>query len=115
MLVCFVAAVFPRYSNPNQVPCKKIFTGLLLAGCVLVLVFLLYRQCGLRARVQVKDHFGRLEDNDGKIRDVLILYSAEDHDLVVGVLQPKLENDYNYKCLCQKLPRNMNNCESRMI
>lgn len=59
----------------------------------------------------MKDNFGKLEDRDGKVNDVLIVYSAIDSALAIGVLLPVLESTYNYKCEIMELPANTSTCK----
>lgn len=65
----------------------------------------------LPLRVRMKDNFGRIEESDGKINDVLILYDASDSAVAVGVLLPVLEAKYGYKCETVELPENISFCK----
>ncbi|KAB0797551.1 hypothetical protein PPYR_09559 [Photinus pyralis] len=94
------------YLKPNEVPFKKLLTAATIVVLLIVTVAILYLQFGLVVRVICKDRFGRLLENNGKINDILLLYSEKDSDLTLGVFLPTLEGKYNYKCVSRQLPRN---------
>lgn len=78
---------------------------------VLLTVMLLNLQYGLLFRVQLKDRFGKMDENDNKNNDVLIVYSSKDSEVALGVLLPCLESKYYYKCASRQLPENVNICK----
>lgn len=87
---------------------------ILILSAILFSVFaiiILYLQYGLKAQVHIKDYFVRVEENDGKLNDILIVYSSKDSDIALGVLMETLEKRYNYKCTSRELPRNINMCK----
>lgn len=59
----------------------------------------------------MKDRFGKLQEDDGRVNDVLIAYSQKDSEVVLGVLLPSLESKYNYKCGSRQLPENISLCK----
>lgn len=59
----------------------------------------------------MKDKFGRIEEEDGKTNDVLILFSPKDSAIAAGVLAPVLETRYSYKCETRELPFDMSHCK----
>lgn len=85
-----------------------IMSAILFAALAIIILYLQY---GLKAQVHIKDYFTRVEENDGKSNDVLIVYSSKDSDIALGVLMETLEKRYNYKCTSRELPPNSNMCK----
>lgn len=96
---------------PNPFPWKKTIIGALIVSLVMFTLLILTNNYGLPLRVRMKDSFGRLEESDGKINDVLLVYSSSDSALAVGVLLPVLDSKYGYKCETVELPENVSLCE----
>lgn len=90
---------------------KNIIICAIVIKLAILTMFVIYNRFALPLRVRIKDNFGRLEESDGKINDVLILYSSKDSAFAVGVLLPVLESKYGYKCEVSELPENMASCK----
>lgn len=99
------------YMNPNAVPFTKLILCMSVILFILLAFVIFYIKYGLSLRVRFNDSFGSIEENDGKLNDVLIVYSPKDTEIVLGVLKPTLENRYHYKCISRELPTNINLCK----
>lgn len=97
--------------HPNSIPITKLILLMSVILFVLLMLIIFYIKYGLPMRVKLNDSFGSLEENDGKLNDVLIVYSPKDTEIVLGVLVPTLENRYHFKCVSRELSDNINSCE----
>ncbi|KAJ8918374.1 hypothetical protein NQ315_008068 [Exocentrus adspersus] len=97
---------YEEYVNPNPVPVGRMILIMSAILFVALAIIILYLQYGLKFQVHIKDSFTRLEENDGKSCDVLIVYSPKDSEVALGVLMETLEKHYNYKCTARELPPN---------
>ncbi|KDR17153.1 Interleukin-1 receptor-like 1 [Zootermopsis nevadensis] len=77
-----------------------VFAAVILSSLTLVALYLRF---GLQVRVIWKDSFCRQETNDGKDYDALVCYDDRDSDFVLGMLVPKLETLYDYRCITHHL------------
>lgn len=98
------------FAPPNPFPWKRVVLSALIVTLILVTLLIITNRYGLPLRVRMKNSFGRLEEGDGKINDVLIVYSASDSAIAVGVLLPVLESKYGYKCEVAELSENTSLC-----
>lgn len=98
----------PIYLPKNPIPVKKILWIFGVMTVLLVTVFAVYLRYGLTARVCLKDQFGILEEEDGKMSDVLIIYSPHDEEIALGTMLAVLENRYHYKCGSRQLQSDIN-------
>ncbi|KAI4465448.1 interleukin-1 receptor family member [Holotrichia oblita] len=98
----------PTYLPKNPVPLKKILWIFGVLTILTLTVFVIYLRYGLKARVCLKDQFGILEEDDGKINDVLIVYSPNDEEIAVGTMLTILKNHYYYKCCSREFPSDIN-------
>lgn len=98
--------------NHNHIPIGRLIlllSALLFSAFALVIFYL---QFGLKLQVRLKEALERpTEPLDGKIYDFLIVYSAQDSEIVLGVLTPTLEDQYGYKCRAMELPKVVNTCK----
>ncbi|KAG5886512.1 hypothetical protein JTB14_024166 [Gonioctena quinquepunctata] len=97
-----------EYLNPNPIPVGKmilIMSAVLFTGLALVV---LYVKFGLKLQVRMKDSFEHLEENDGKEKDVMIVFAPQDSEIAIGVLMPTLEDQYKYKCVSKELTTSVN-------
>lgn len=101
----------PIFIPRNPVPVKKIFWIFGVLAVIVLTIFVIYIRYGLKARVCLKDQFGVVEQEDGKINDVLIVYSPSDEEIALGTLLAVLENRYHYKCSSKQLPSDINLCK----
>ncbi|KAJ8951083.1 hypothetical protein NQ318_003781 [Aromia moschata] len=63
--------------NPNPVPVGKMILVMSVIFFIILVMVVLYLQYGLKLQVRIKDSFSGLEENDGKINDVLIVHSQK--------------------------------------
>lgn len=110
MCVVFFA-VEKIFEEPNFLLWKRLIIMVLVVKLIFLTVFILSKRFALPLRVRMKDSFGRLEESDGKVNDVLILYSSSDSAIAVGVLLPVLQNKYGYKCETIELSENVTLCK----
>ncbi|KAL3283030.1 hypothetical protein HHI36_006189 [Cryptolaemus montrouzieri] len=95
------------YVNPNPFPVEKMLVIMVAMASMFIAIFVLNLRYGLDVRLRYKNQFGRLEEDDGKIEDALILYSGKDEDIALNLVLPKLESVYNYKAGSRKLSTNI--------
>ncbi|NXV78819.1 SIGIR protein, partial [Atlantisia rogersi] len=71
----------------------------LLVLALLMLLAGLYVRCRLSVLLWYRDHYGKLEINDGKMYDAYISHAAapDDQKFVHFIMKPQLENRYGYK------------------
>lgn len=98
----------------NWLMWKNLAVCVLIIKLILLTIFILHRRFALPLQVRLKNNFGRLEESDGKINDVLILYSASDSPFAVGVLLPVLESK-SYKTEVFELPENVATCKYQLF
>lgn len=108
MLVTISEKALIDQTNLNPIPWKKMAVVTAILVLIILTTIVLNMQYGLTLRVWFKDRFGILEEEDGKLTDILICYSTKDADIVLEVLIPKLESKYHYKCSSRELSSNVN-------
>jgi len=87
------------YLNPSPIPWAKLTMWVSFCVVIIFSIFCFYMRYGLPLRVKFKDFFGEVEERDGKMLDVLIVYSPEDYNFVCNALLPKLELEYSYNIM----------------
>lgn len=78
---------------------------------VVIGLLIIYWKYGLKIQVRLKDTLNSVEDNDGKEKDVLIIFAPQDTEIAQGVLLPTLQDKYNYKCGVKELTSTINKCK----
>ncbi|CAH1105098.1 unnamed protein product [Psylliodes chrysocephalus] len=96
------------YLDPNPIPVGKMMIILPLIVFVVIGLLIIYWKYGLKIQVRLKDTLNSVEDNDGKEKDVLIIFAPQDTEIAQGVLLPTLQDKYNYKCGVKELTSTIN-------
>ncbi|XP_018328506.1 interleukin-1 receptor accessory protein-like 1 [Agrilus planipennis] len=96
-----------EYLNANPFPWKRLIIWGTVLTLLMATILILNLQFGMSLRVWLKDRLGRIEEEDGKINDVLVVYSQKDSELVLGVLVSTMDTKYQYKCDSKELSENI--------
>lgn len=107
----FVSVDEVEYLNPNPIPVGKLILLMSVALFSALAIVILYLQFGVKLQVRLKDTFERPNENDGKTSDALMVYSAQDSEIALGVLVPTLVDKYGYKIEAKELCSSVNMCK----
>lgn len=95
-----------KYIDLNPFPVKEMVLCTLFLVLMLTTVLVLVKQYFLKVQLILKDRYGPLEENDGKIYDGLVAYAPKDSDIALGVLVPTLERK-GYSCVTKELSQDI--------